>query len=37
MIDTIIAFIFGLMVGAGAGIVLVALFIAGEDDRHDRP
>ena len=36
MIDTLIAFVFGLMVGAGAGIFLVALFIAGEDD-HDRP
>ena len=35
MIDTIIAFIFGLMVGAGAGIVLVALFIAGENDHED--
>ena len=32
MIDTIIAFVFGLMVGAGAGIVLVALFITEEDD-----
>lgn len=36
MIDTIIAFVFGLMVGAGVSILLIALMLAVEDD-HDRP
>ena len=36
MIDKLIAFIFGMMVGAGVSILLIALMMAGEDD-HDRP
>lgn len=37
MIDTLIAFVLGLVVGAVECIVLVVLFVAEEDDRHDRP
>lgn len=36
MIDKLIAFVFGAMVGAGVSILLIALMIAGEDE-HDRP
>ena len=32
MIDTLIAFVFGAMVGAGVSILLIALMMAGEDD-----